>query len=71
MPRKAMSMLGLFAMLSLNACSHNPALPLLPECPRFRPSAEALEPVKAPDWLSLTKRLPQKKPQTPSQPEQN
>jgi hypothetical protein len=58
MPRLPISRLGalLAAMLTLHGCSSVKSVPV--ECPRFRPSAEALQPIPQVPWRDLATSLP-------------
>lgn len=58
MPRPHISRRGalLAAMLTLHGCSSVKSVPV--ECPRFQPSAEALQPIPQVNWRGLATSLP-------------
>jgi len=58
MPRPHISRLGalLAAMLTLHGCGSVKSVPV--ECPRFQPSAEALQAIPPVPWRDLATSLP-------------
>ena len=68
-PHTLLHGLPLVMLTVLNGCVSQRPLPV--ECPQFQASAQALQPIKAPNWKDLIRRLPQETWPMPSTQEQN